>query len=155
MKGKLRRSISPEYLVPDDVLQLNGRHIPFVNNVTYLCVTFDRRMAWRHRIERTAAKALRTYISIYFLLRRGCLSTSIKLTLYKALIRSVMTSAFPTWDYAAGTHLLILQLLQNRVLRATETLDGCTSVRELHVDLYIYLSMALHSLWTLAAFSVS
>jgi hypothetical protein len=29
--------------VPDDVLQLNGRDIPFVNNVTYLGVTFDRR----------------------------------------------------------------------------------------------------------------
>jgi hypothetical protein len=38
--------------VSDDVLQLNGRDIPFVNNVMYLGVTFDRRMTWRHHIER-------------------------------------------------------------------------------------------------------
>jgi hypothetical protein len=42
--------------VPDEVLQLKGRDIPFVNNVTYLGVTLDR-MTWRHHIERTAAKA--------------------------------------------------------------------------------------------------
>jgi hypothetical protein len=30
--------------VPDDVLQLNGRDIPFVNNATYLAVTLDRKM---------------------------------------------------------------------------------------------------------------
>jgi hypothetical protein len=29
--------------VPDDVLQLNRRDFPFVNNVTYLGVTFDER----------------------------------------------------------------------------------------------------------------
>jgi hypothetical protein len=42
MKRKLRQSISPEDVrVPDDVLQLNGRDIPFVNYVTYLGVTFE------------------------------------------------------------------------------------------------------------------
>jgi hypothetical protein len=35
--------------------------------------------------------------------------------LYKALIRSVMTYACPTWEYAADAHLLKLQSLQNRV----------------------------------------
>jgi hypothetical protein len=47
--------------VLEDVHQLNGRDIPFVNNVTYLGVTFDRMMTWRLHIERTVAKALRTY----------------------------------------------------------------------------------------------
>jgi hypothetical protein len=42
---ELRRSVSPEDLrVPQDVLQLNGRDIPFVDNVACLGVTFDRRM---------------------------------------------------------------------------------------------------------------
>jgi hypothetical protein len=44
---------------PNDLLQLNGRNIPFVNNVTYLGVTFNRRMTRRHDIERSVAKALR------------------------------------------------------------------------------------------------
>jgi hypothetical protein len=40
----------------------------------------------------------------------------IKFTLYKALIRSVMTYACPTWEYVVASHLLKLQCLQNRVL---------------------------------------
>jgi hypothetical protein len=106
--------------VPDDVLQLNGRDIPFVNNVTYeyLGVIFDRRRAWRHHIESTVAKALSTYVRTYSLFKSGCLSTNIKLTLYKALIRSVMTNTFPTCEHAAGAHLLKLKPLQNRVYRA-------------------------------------
>jgi hypothetical protein len=39
-------------------------------------------------------------------------------TLYRALIRSVMTYACSTWEYAADTHLMKLQRLQNRVLQA-------------------------------------
>jgi hypothetical protein len=63
MKGKLGQSISPEDLTDD--IQLNGRDIPFVNNVTYLSVTFDRRMTWSHHIERTVAKVLHTYVRTY------------------------------------------------------------------------------------------
>jgi hypothetical protein len=52
MKGKIIRYISPEDLrIPDDMLQLNGQNIPIVNNVTYLGVTFHRRMTWRDHIK--------------------------------------------------------------------------------------------------------
>jgi hypothetical protein len=127
--------------VPEDMLQLNGRDTPFVNNVTFLGVTFDRRMTWRLHIERTVAKALRTYLRTYSLFKSERLSTNIKLTLYKALIRSVMTYACPTWEYAAQAHLLKLQRLQNRVLRAVGNLDRRTSVRVKHMAfkiLYVY-----------------
>jgi hypothetical protein len=78
--------------VPGDVrvLHLKGRDVPFVNNVAYLGVTFDRRMTWKNHIERTVAKSLRSY-----LFKSERLSTNIKLTLYKALIRSVITYACP------------------------------------------------------------
>jgi hypothetical protein len=36
--------------------------IPFVNNVTCLGVTFNRRITWWLHIDRTVAKALYTYI---------------------------------------------------------------------------------------------
>jgi hypothetical protein len=81
--------------IPDDVLLLNGWDIPFVNNVMYLGVTFNRRMTWRHHTERTVAKALHTYVRTYSLFKSWRLSTNVKLMLYKALIRSVMTYACP------------------------------------------------------------
>jgi hypothetical protein len=136
MKRIFRRSVSPEDVrVPDDVLQLKGRDIIFVNIVTCLGVTFDRRMAWWHHIESTVARALRTYVRtyVYSLFKSGRLSTNIKVTLHKALSRSVMTYACPTWEYGADAHLLKLQRLQNRVLRAIGNLDTRTPVRESHV----------------------
>jgi ABC-type transporter MlaC component len=93
MKGKPRLSVALKDLrVPEDVLQLNGRNIPFVSNVKYLGVIFDRRMTWRLHIERTAAKALTTYVRTYSLFKRERLNINIKLTLYKALIRSICLS---------------------------------------------------------------
>jgi hypothetical protein len=48
--------------VPDDVLHLNERDIPYVINKTCLGVTFDRRLTWRRHIERTVTKALSAYV---------------------------------------------------------------------------------------------
>jgi hypothetical protein len=52
-----------------------------------------------------------------------------------------MTYACPTWEHAAGTHLLKLQRLQNRTLRAIANLETCTPVREMHMAfkiLFVY-----------------
>jgi hypothetical protein len=43
-----------------------------------------------------------------------------------------MTYASPAWEFAANTHLLKLQRLQNKVLRTTGKFPRCTPVRELH-----------------------
>jgi hypothetical protein len=123
------------------VLRLNGRDIPFINNVTYLGVTFDRRKPWRLHIEKTVAKALHTNLRSYSLFKSERSSTNIKLTLYNALIKSVMTYACPILEYAADTQLSKLQRLQNRVLRATGNLERRTLVREMHVAFKIpYIS---------------
>jgi transketolase C-terminal domain/subunit len=65
------------------------------------------------------SQGLAQYVRTYSLFRSGRLSTNIKLklTLCKALIRSVMTHACPTREYAAGAHLLKLQRLQNSTPR--------------------------------------
>jgi hypothetical protein len=52
-----------------------------------------------------------------------------------------MTYACPTWEFAADTHLMKLQRLQNRVLRAIGNLDWRTPVQDLHLAfkiLYVY-----------------
>jgi hypothetical protein len=61
------------------------------------------------------------------------LNANIKLTLHKALIRSVMTYACPAWEYVEECHLLKLQRLQNKDLRTIGNFYRCTSVRDMHV----------------------
>jgi hypothetical protein len=61
--------------------------------------------------------------------RCGRLSTNLKLKLYKALIRSVLTCACPTREHADDAQSLKFERLQNRALHAV----GCSPARELHV----------------------
>jgi hypothetical protein len=112
---------------------LNEVNIPFVNNAKYLGVIFDKKITWRLHIEIIEAKAFRTFIRINSLFKSELLSTNIKLTLHKALIRSVMTYASPALKSAAHSHLLKLQRLQNRVLRTTGSFPRRTPVRDLHL----------------------
>jgi hypothetical protein len=42
-----------DFRSPDSHLTWNGRNIPFVNDVKYLGVVFDKRITWNHHIEMT------------------------------------------------------------------------------------------------------
>jgi hypothetical protein len=78
---------------------------------------------------------------IYSLFKSEPLSANIKVTLYKALISSLITYACPAWELAADTYLLNLQRLQNKILQTTGNLPGCTPVRDLHTAFnlpYVY-----------------
>jgi hypothetical protein len=85
---------------PDSLLTLNGRNIPFVNSVKYLGVASDERMTWKLHIEKILAKAFRTFIRLYSLFKSERINANIKLTLHKALIRSILTYACPAWEFA-------------------------------------------------------
>jgi hypothetical protein len=83
------------------------------------------------------AKAFR----IYLLFRSERLSANVKLTLHKALIRSVMTDAFPAWELATHIHLLKLQRLQNKVHPTIGNFPRWTPIRDLHTTFklpYVY-----------------
>jgi hypothetical protein len=75
------------------------------------------------------AKTFRKFSRIHSLLKSERLSANIKLTLCKALIRSVMTYAFPAWELATDIYLLKLQRLQNKVVRIIENSPRYTQVR--------------------------
>jgi hypothetical protein len=122
---------------PDSLLTLNGWEIPFVNSVKYLAVILDKKITWRLFTEIIEAKVFRTFIRIYPIFKSERLSNNIKLTFHKALIRSAVTYACPAWEFAAETHLLKLQRVQNRVLRTIGNFPRDTSIRDMHVALQI------------------
>jgi hypothetical protein len=79
----------------DAHLTLNGRNILFVSYIKYLGVIFDERITWRLHIEMIEDKVSRTFTRTWSLFKSERLSANTKLTLYKALIRSVMTYVCP------------------------------------------------------------
>jgi hypothetical protein len=88
----------------DAHLTLNGRNVPFISHVKYLGVIFAKRITWRLHIEISEAKAFRRFVRIHSIFKSECLSANIKPIFHKALIRSVMTYAFPAWELAADTY---------------------------------------------------
>jgi hypothetical protein len=86
-------------------------------------------------------KAFTTFIRVYSLFKSERLSANIKLCLHKALISSAITYARPAWKFAAVSHLVKLQRLQNKILRTIGNLPGRTPVRDLHMAFkipYVY-----------------
>jgi hypothetical protein len=77
-------------------------------------VIFDKTITWRLHIEMIEAKAFGIFIRIYSLLRSEGLSADIKLTLHKALIRSLMTYVCLAWESAADICLLKLRRLKKK-----------------------------------------
>jgi hypothetical protein len=96
----------------------------------YLGVIFYKKVIWTLHIEMIESKAFRTFIRIYPLFK-----SDIKLTLHKALFRSVMTYACTAWGFEADNHLLKLQRLQNKVLRIIGHFPKRTTTRDLHMAL--------------------
>jgi hypothetical protein len=103
-----------------------------MNSVKYLCEIFDRKITWRTHTKTIAFKAFRKFIRIYSLLKSERLSANTKLTLYKAFIRSITTCACPAWEFAADSHLLKWQCLQNKVPRTVGNLSRRTPTSDLH-----------------------
>jgi hypothetical protein len=77
-------------------------------------------------------QALRIFLSIYPILKCELLSVGAELIIYKALIKSVLTYACPALEFAADSHLLKLQRLQNIILHATGNLPRHNPIRDLH-----------------------
>jgi hypothetical protein len=119
---------------PEAHLALNGWNSPIVSHVKYLVVIFDKVITWRLHTEIIESKAFRTFIRISSIFISGGLSDNIKLILHKALRRSVMTYVCPVWEFAAGTHLLKLQRLQNKVFCIIGNFHRCTPFRDLHTS---------------------
>jgi hypothetical protein len=123
--------VFPTWSVPTCYMQ--DKFISIDSHVKYLSIIFNKSITWSLHIDMIEAKSFRTFIRIYSLFKCEHLSTNIKLTLHKALIRSVMTYSCPTWESVADTYLLKLQRLQNKVLCPTGNFPRCTLVRNLHM----------------------
>jgi hypothetical protein len=82
------------------------------------------------------------FITAYSLFKRERLSDNIKLTLHKAIIRTIMTYACPAWEFAADNHLIKLQRLQNKVLGTTAKHQSaiCTWLSNFRAYIYDYIT---------------
>jgi hypothetical protein len=79
------------------------------------------------------ANAFRTFIKIHSLFRSELLSTNIKVTYQKGLVRSVL----PHQRIRTDTYVLKWQRRQNDVLRITGNFARCVSAHDLHMAIVL------------------
>jgi hypothetical protein len=88
-------------------------------------------------MEKIEVKAFSIFIRIYSLFKNDRLNASIKLTLHKTLIRSIITCC--TWELVIDTKLLKLQVYKTRFSAPMEIFEGahwsenCTRLSTFHI----------------------
>ena len=84
---------------PTIPLTFNGSTIRLDKEVNYLGATIDDKTNFNSHNDACTAKAMNSFKSLYPILHsRSKLSTQLKLTLYKSIIRPKITYASPAWD---------------------------------------------------------
>jgi hypothetical protein len=125
-----RRNHFRQELPPFTLFRTN---IDWTNCTKYLGVILDSKLTYRKHINRTLCKANHRLRQLYPILNKSSpININLALTIYKSLIRSVITYAAPAWGYAAKTHLNKLQIFQNKVLRIITKLPRVTPIDILH-----------------------
>ena len=77
-------------------LSLNGDDVEWTSSSKYLGVTLDSRLTWKEHLQNIRKKTSSKLGGVYPLLRSRSMPLNLKVHLYKAIIRPVMTYATPT-----------------------------------------------------------
>lgn len=121
-------------ILPPELI-INGKAIPWKTEAKYLGVILDQKLLFRKHIDSLRAKAYAQLRNIFPLLNSTSkLNIRTSLTIYKALVRSIITYASPVWGHASKTHMSKLQKLQNRVLYTVTKLPRVTPIWTLHKE---------------------
>ena len=117
-------------------LQFQHTSIPWNPHVSYLGLVLDSKLLFTKHLHSVIHKTTGTFLKLFPLLARSStLSPCNKLTLYKSLIRPVLTYAVHVWSNTSSTNYRQLQILQSKCLRVTGNYPKRTPFTHLHTAL--------------------
>ena len=124
---------SSHYWTLPNRLKLCGQEIEWSDTVKYLGVILDKKLLFKNHIDWVRGKAIGRLKLLYPILNfKTHLDLRTALTLYKSLLRPVLTYACPAWGHAARSHIKKLQTFQNKILYMVTKLPTVTPTRDLH-----------------------
>lgn len=122
----------------DDLIHkptFNGTNIEWKPKVKYLGTILDKKLNWIQNVKYMRNKAKIGQSKIYRLInKKSKLKTELKILLYKAIIRPVITYAPTAWKNIAETNQKKLQVIQNSTLRIILNKERSHKTSELHKE---------------------
>lgn len=132
---KVNFALRPHLSVPT---YINGEEIPTQNHAKYLGLHIDSKLMWKTHILKKCEEVKARLRSLFWLLRaQSKLSLNNKRLLYITVIRPIWSYGGPIWGCTADTNLLIVQRLQNLILRKITGAPWFVSNDCIHKDLNI------------------
>jgi len=114
-------------------LQFQHTVIPWSPHIRYLGLELYSKLLFTKHLHSVKHKATGVLLKLFPLLDRdSTLSSYNKLTLYKLLIRPVLTYAAPVWSNRSSSNYRHLQLLQSKCLRVIGNYPRRTPIPHLH-----------------------
>lgn len=120
---------------PTRQLNFGNETIAINDYVKYLGIILDKKLTFKKLIEETCTKCLKTVRALWSLInKRSSLNLKNKNLIYKSIIRPTLTYGCPVWYKAAKTHLMKLQIVQNKCLKIIYNKPWRYSTDILHED---------------------
>ncbi|ERL96130.1 hypothetical protein D910_01138 [Dendroctonus ponderosae] len=101
---------------PSGLLEFAGQRLLWRSKITYLGLTYDKRLVWHDQMANTIAKA-RFLLHACYPLLSGKLCLRTKARVYKQIIRPVLTYGSPAWSIDSTSQKQKLPVFQNKILR--------------------------------------
>jgi hypothetical protein len=99
-------------------VKISDVQLPHSDEVKYLGLHLNRRLAWRKHIFTKRKQLGLTLTKMHWLLgRKSQLSTTNKLLLYKTILKPILTYGIQLWGTASTSNIEILERFQSKVLR--------------------------------------
>jgi hypothetical protein len=109
-----------------------------MHSIRYLGLTLDSKLLFTKHLHAVTHKATGVFLQLFPLLSRdSTLSLHNKLTLYKLLIRPILTYATPVWSNTSLSNYRHLQILQSKCLRVIGDYPRRTHISYLHSTLLL------------------
>lgn len=114
-------------------VSLNGSQLRHHEVVKYLGMHLDCRLTWRKHIQTKREEINLKHKGLYWMMgRNSTLSIDNKLLIYKTMLKPVWTYGIQLWGSACASNIMIMQRVQNYILKHISSAPWFVRTTELH-----------------------
>lgn len=117
---------------------LNGAQLSHRDTVKYLGMYLDRRLTWQKHIKTKREEINLKYKGLYWLTGRNSkLAIDNKLLIYNFIIKPIWTYGIQLWGSASASNIMIIQRVQNYILKHISNAPWFIKTSEIHENLHM------------------